>query len=164
MQKTFSWRPWMTFGLLCLFVAAVALGVPRVGSADQHGDVPPELEAAMDAYIAEQGEESVGACEAADVEEDIGMWCWQVVSMTEDRATVQMGLTFAEPAVQGVFERTNGEWQFVEEDDVDAPHTGTAGLVADGGDRAWTGAAMAAGLVLVVAGGAGIAISARRPS
>ena len=149
-----SITPW-GIALLAVVLVSLAFAAPRQAAADSH--VPAGLVAAMDAYITGQAEESAGACEDTDIETDIGKWCWALVSMTEDHAVAAFGPTFSEFTVEVTFERVGEQWQVAAEEGIpgpDAPETGS-GLVSDAGRNA-AHAALAAGVVLLLVGGAGL--------
>jgi hypothetical protein len=148
--------------ILVMGAIALAIAMPRAVSADSH--VPDELVAAMDQWIADQGEESAGPCAETDIDTDIGLWCWEVESATETRAVVGFGPTFSEFTDRVTFELVDGMWTVTDEEGIppvgDPPPTGS-GLAASSGPG-MTAMLLAAGAALMLAGAAGFAAARNR--
>lgn len=154
---------------LSLLAAALSLFFLGQGVVQGQGqDVPEKLAASLDAYAETQGGESAGRCEDADLDEDIGKWCWEIVSITDTEAVADFGPTFAEFEVRTSFVLALGEWQIDAEGvppggdngngDPEAPDTGTGLAVGDdtGADR--TRLLQLAGLAVALSGATGLAV------
>jgi LysM repeat protein len=106
---------------LLLWTVILAFAFVMGSTVRVQGQQPDALDNALRDYVEQRGEEYAGPCDETVLEEDIGKWCSEMVSRTDNRAEAQFGPTFSQFVVAVTFERVDGEWQVVREDSPQAP-------------------------------------------
>lgn len=100
------------------------------------------LDDAVRAYVEAQGQVYAGACAEAELPDDVGKYCSQVLSTTGAQAEVAIGPAFSEFTEVVTFAQSGGMWQATGV----APPAAGAGVTKGGsGANAWALAIAAAG-------------------